>query len=345
MAGFTMVPVWLLDLKPSGDAILIYCTLARHGTWNPGTGTYEECRPSMTTMVEMTGRSESSIRRAQTELLELGAIERRLRYREDASPLPSVYRVLFGSIVAPGQTLSPVDLPPVTGGPTPPSTGEPTLPPPVTGELEPNTQNQEPKNSSSAVADQESTEAPETADEEAARLLCEHLAKLMVTNGCKPPTITKAWLTDARLMITKDGRDRREAWRLISWCQADSFWRSNILSMPKFRQQYDKLRQRAELPINGVPQQRQEFKSSAEKKAEADARDRAKAKIGDALFAQLGRSINSMTEPEKQAFWAKVDEIYEDQVRGRSAPGYTGVVDAEVISEYTVQEVTGHAAG
>ena len=32
---------------------------------------------------------------------------------------------------------------------------------------------------------------------------------------------------------------------LIDWCQADSFWKSNVLSMPTFRKQYDRLRLRA----------------------------------------------------------------------------------------------------
>ena len=29
---------------------------------------------------------------------------------------------------------------------------------------------------------------------------------------------------------------------MIAWCQADEFWRGNILSMPTLRRQYDKLR-------------------------------------------------------------------------------------------------------
>jgi hypothetical protein len=34
--------------------------------------------------------------------------------------------------------------------------------------------------------------------------------------------------------------------RLIQWAQDDSFWRANILSMPKFRAKYDQLRLQAE---------------------------------------------------------------------------------------------------
>jgi hypothetical protein len=166
--------------------------------------------------------------------------------------------------------------------------------------------------------------------------------------GFMPDESMRAWFVENR--IAAAGVDGvTEHARFVDYWRAKAGANGTKLDWPATWRNW--MRTAAErkggVPAAGasIPQQRQEFKSSAEKKAEADARDRAKAKIGDALFAQLGRSINSMTEPEKAAFWAKVDEIYEDQVRGRSAPGYTGVVDAEVISEYTVQEVTGHAAG
>jgi hypothetical protein len=67
----------------------------------------------------------------------------------------------------------------------------------------------------------------------------------VVENGGRPPTITAQWRTSARLLLDKDGRDLAKALNLIDWCQADSFWRSNILSMPKFREKYDQLRLRA----------------------------------------------------------------------------------------------------
>lgn len=74
--------------------------------------------------------------------------------------------------------------------------------------------------------------------------LCQLLADLIVANGSKPPTITKAWLDSERLLLGKDARPAEEAEALIRWCQADPFWRSNILSMPTFREKYDRLRLR-----------------------------------------------------------------------------------------------------
>lgn len=75
--------------------------------------------------------------------------------------------------------------------------------------------------------------------------LCEHLAHRVAGNGCKRPTITKRWRDEARRMLDRDGRPLDEALRLIDWCQADQFWRSNVLSLPKFREKYDQLRLRA----------------------------------------------------------------------------------------------------
>lgn len=72
--------------------------------------------------------------------------------------------------------------------------------------------------------------------------MCEYLAEWIEKNGSKKPVITKAWETEARLLIDKDGRDFPTAMRLICWSQEDSFWKGNVLSMPTFRKKYDQLR-------------------------------------------------------------------------------------------------------
>lgn len=71
--------------------------------------------------------------------------------------------------------------------------------------------------------------------------VCAHLAARIVENGSKRPTITKTWLTAARLMIDRDGRTEEQVHACIDWCQGDEFWRANILSMPKLREKYDQL--------------------------------------------------------------------------------------------------------
>lgn len=75
--------------------------------------------------------------------------------------------------------------------------------------------------------------------------ICGRLHDRIVANGSRA-TIGDSWRNEARLLIDRDDRDIDEVLELIDWCQADDFWKSNILSMSKFRQQYDKLRLRRE---------------------------------------------------------------------------------------------------
>ncbi|MFD8531514.1 hypothetical protein ACFV0L_29250 [Streptosporangium canum] len=72
--------------------------------------------------------------------------------------------------------------------------------------------------------------------------ICEHLTERIEANGSKRPTITKGWRNAARLMLDKDNRTEDQIHKAIDWCQADEFWRSNILSLPKLREKYDQLR-------------------------------------------------------------------------------------------------------
>lgn len=79
-----------------------------------------------------------------------------------------------------------------------------------------------------------------------ARKLCDRLVELLVARKVKRPTISKAWLDAARLLLTNDGRDFDQAMSVLEWSQADRFWHKNVLSMPKFREKYDQLRLSAE---------------------------------------------------------------------------------------------------
>lgn len=72
-------------------------------------------------------------------------------------------------------------------------------------------------------------------------LLDEELRK----NGSKVPARTKKNVDAARLMLDRDGRTEEQIATAIRWCQADEFWRSNILSMSKLREKFDTLRQQA----------------------------------------------------------------------------------------------------
>ena len=76
--------------------------------------------------------------------------------------------------------------------------------------------------------------------------ICTHLAERIQANGSKRPAIGKKWRDAARLMLDNDGRTEQQIHAAIDWCQQDEFWRRNILSMPKLRDQYDRLRLQAE---------------------------------------------------------------------------------------------------
>jgi len=99
---------------------------------------------------------------------------------------------------------------------------------------------------------------PEAADPQPIRVdverACQTLADLIEANGCRRPTITKRWRDAARLMIDKDGRTLDEILGAIRWCQADEFWRSNVMAMPKLRAQYDRLRLEAQRKRNASSQ-------------------------------------------------------------------------------------------
>lgn len=76
--------------------------------------------------------------------------------------------------------------------------------------------------------------------------LCDHLATRIEANGSKRPPITKGWRDAARLMLDRDGRSEQEVHGAIDWCQADDFWRSNVMSLPKLREKFDTLRLQAQ---------------------------------------------------------------------------------------------------
>ena len=88
-----------------------------------------------------------------------------------------------------------------------------------------------------------STSGVQTVGVRFAQPLCDVLIAELIRNEVKvPEQVSKRWLDAARLMVDADGRDPHQAKALIEWACRDAFWRSNILSMPKFREKFDALR-------------------------------------------------------------------------------------------------------
>jgi hypothetical protein len=64
-------------------------------------------------------------------------------------------------------------------------------------------------------------------------------------NGGKKPSRTKKNIDAARLLLDRDEKTVEQVSAAIRWCQADEFWRANILSMSKLREKYEQLSQAA----------------------------------------------------------------------------------------------------
>lgn len=217
---FAIIPEWVLYSPTiSNLGVRVYGALARHADkagWS---------HPSRKRIGELIGCSEASVKRAVAELLEAGAIE--VRERQGTS---NQYLLRYSEGV--GSPATRVTHDPGVGSPMTRGVGSP-----VTHELEPI--EREPRNENAG-------EEPATVDRPDVERLCTLLADLIEGNGARRPTITKAWRDAARLLLDKDGIPYREAVAGIRWCQADSFWRANILSMPKYRDKFDQLRLQAQ---------------------------------------------------------------------------------------------------
>jgi len=73
--------------------------------------------------------------------------------------------------------------------------------------------------------------------------LCQHLADLIIANGARPgqTVVTDSWRRECRLLLDRDGVAPDRVRAVIDWCQADEFWKTNVLSMPKLREKFDQL--------------------------------------------------------------------------------------------------------
>ena len=49
------------------------------------------------------------------------------------------------------------------------------------------------------------------------------------------------WADEARLMFDRDQRSKETVLSVINWCQGDSFWKMQILSMSNLRSKFDRL--------------------------------------------------------------------------------------------------------
>lgn len=232
--GFAAIPNWMIrDRRVPRNAILVYASLSSRA----GMGAIF---PSQVTIAEESGLSDRTVRRMMSHLEELGVVERRTRRggKGKSTSKTDAYTLHPNGRVEGSDNLSGSSEGPDSEGQ---GTGHEQHGVPLT-----EVDRDEVDRETSAVA------AASTIGQKFAQPLCDVLVAELVKNGVKVPSpLPKKWLDDARLMVDRDGRDPRQAKALIEWACRDSFWRSNIQSMPTFRRQYDKLRLQAQAGRSG----------------------------------------------------------------------------------------------
>lgn len=205
-----------------------------------------EAWPTVPNLAEKCNLGVRTVNRSVTDLVSAGLLE--LRRRPNKS---NVYTVLPGSVTPDARParLAPQDKPARPANLTPPTPAN--LAPQESNPVMP--LRAEPKDSiemNYQISLQIEDPQPERED---VNRLCETLVELMIVNGCRPPTITDGWRKEARLLLDKDRIDLTTALAVLAWSQADSFWKTNIHSMRKFRAQFDTLRMRAEQSPRALP--------------------------------------------------------------------------------------------
>lgn len=226
---------------PGRHLVLTLCTLADEETGIVP----EEDSPSMSDLAEMTGLGRSTVARMLNLVEECKWVEREAPSVADAwaRKVSNRYAVTIGT----SPTAGLVDV------------GHDTEATSVTAGLVPERDQSETDNvgleavSTSPAAGHASirtedslakpslpkSDPPSREDVEA---VCRHLVDRIVENGSKRPEITKTWRDEARLMIDKDRRTVESVHKAIDWAHDSGFWRKNIKSMPKLREQFDTLR-------------------------------------------------------------------------------------------------------
>jgi hypothetical protein len=212
---FQQIPNWVFESDVSATAIKLYLVLRKNGDNKRGTSYWSRRK-----LAEQLGTSSNTMDRAKKELIDMGALCQINRKKKDGDWTSNLYHLHTASITNCRYLYSPVGTPIPTDGDTPiPTSGERT-----NNHIELRT------NELSCTYGDENYQA------------CNLLADLIEANGSKRPAVTDKWLSDMERLNRIDERSWEQITRAIEWCQADDFWRGNIMSPSKLRKQYDQLR-------------------------------------------------------------------------------------------------------
>jgi hypothetical protein len=249
---------WVWDHSTSGGTDRLVLLAISDSANDDGSNAW----PSIATIARKANVSSRTVQRCVQNLIELGELEVEFGTGRQSSR----YRVIMKrpdeqgrQIVTPESPGEPDqgrqdDTPPLTNvTPLPRQDDTPGAsdchPTPDAGVTQPilePSKTQEPSSSGPAAPDPATKPGPDDNPSALVVELCNLLADKIEANGSKRPTVGKGWYAACRLMIEQDKREPDKIRNAITWCQADEFWRANILSMPKLREKYDQMRLSAE---------------------------------------------------------------------------------------------------
>ena len=85
----------------------------------------------------------------------------------------------------------------------------------------------------------------------AEQILANNPAFRELQSGRRDATLSR-WAADLDKMLRLDKRPEEEVHRVILWCQADGFWKANILSGAKLREKFDQLKAQMSRPAKST---------------------------------------------------------------------------------------------
>jgi len=212
---FQQIPNWVFESEVSATAIKLYLVLRKNGDNKRGTSYWSRKK-----LADQMGSSIATVDRAKAELITVGAICYIKRKNDTGDWTSNLYHVHTASTHS-CNYLAPKMKPP---SPKNDATGSPKNDALTYNHIELRT-----------------NELSRTYGDEI-YAACNLLADLIESNGSKRPVVNDRWLSDMERLNRIDERSWEQITRAIEWCQADDFWRANILSPGKLRKQYDQLR-------------------------------------------------------------------------------------------------------
>jgi len=212
---FQQIPNWVFESAVSATAIKLYLVLRKNGDNKRGVSFWSRKK-----LAEQMRCSINTVDRAKTELIGIGAICYINRKNDTGDWTSNLYH-LHTSTTFKCNYLAPKM---GAGSPINSGTGSPKNVALTNNHIELRT-----------------NELPRTYGSETHQA-CNLLADLIQANGSRRPQVTDRWLTDMERLHKIDERSWEQITKAIEWCQADDFWRGNIMSPGKLRKQYDQLR-------------------------------------------------------------------------------------------------------